>query len=196
MGIETALLAGGGLVGEYITAQGEKKAAAAQAAGITAAGAEANQLRQPYMEAGTGALQGYQELLTPEGQAQFAEQYTSGPMYGMLQEQAEDAMLRRASATGNMRTGEAKAGLATIAPQLIGTAYANQMQGYLPLINQGATMTTGAANTAYNAGVSATDPQYQASTAMPNFYGSSIKSLGGLGYDLTAPNEAKATYGR
>jgi hypothetical protein len=188
MGIETALLVGGGLVGNYIKSQGAKKAAAAQAQGITAATDAANAYRQPYVQAGTEALGGYQSLLTPQGQADFATEYTSGPMYQMMQQQAEDATLRGASATGGLRTGQANVALSSIAPQLINQAYGQQMQGLQALMGQGYGAAEGSAGTAYQGGVAATQPQYSADTAMSNYFGDAVSTLGGVGYDaFSAP---------
>lgn len=186
MGIETGLLAGGALVGNYIKSKGEQRAAANAAKGIATATTEANQLRQPYIQAGEGALQGYQDLLTPEGQAQFAEQYTQGPMYQMLRKEAEDAALRNASATGGLRTGQTGVALSTIAPQLIQQQYQNQMQGYMPLINQGSSNANTAANTIYSGGIAATTPQMAADTAMSGVYGDAVSTLGGVGYDAVS----------
>ena len=222
MGIETALLVGGGLVGNYISSKGKQKAAAAQSAAIQGAAGQSAQTQmdmysqgqqavQPYQQAGQEALQGYQNLMTPEGQSQFATDYTSGPMYQMMQSQAEDATLRNASATGGLRTGQSNVALSTIAPQLINQAYNQQMQGYGTLMNQGynsASQTAGLAtgvgssvgNTQYQGGVSASQPQYAANTAMTDFYGNAAQSLGGLGYNQFAPTQVSTrpgqTYGR
>lgn len=187
MGIETALLVGGGIVGNYIKSRGEQRAARNQARGIQAATDAANAYRQPYTEAGTQALEQYQGLMTPEGQATFAEQYTKGPMFQALQKQAEDATLRAASATGGLRTGQSNVALSTIAPQLIDQAYSKQLAGLQGLMNQGYNAATGSANTAYQGGVSATQPQYAADTAMTDFYGNAASTLGGVGYDAFKP---------
>lgn len=222
MGIETALLVGGGLIGNYISSKGKQKAAAAQAQGIQNAANQSAETQQqmyqqgqqavrPYQEAGKVGLQGYQNLLTPEGMGQFASDYTQGPMYQMLQQQAEDATLRNASATGGLRTGQSNVALSTIAPQLINQAYNQQLQGFGTLMNQGAQsagQTAGLAtnvgvnvgNTQYQGGVAATQPQYAADTAMSDFYGNAVQSLGGLGYNQFAPTQVMTrpgqTYGR
>ena len=222
MGIETALLVGGGLIGNYISNKGKQKAAAAQAQGIqdaTNAGvqsqqdmyAKGQQAVQPYQQAGQEGLQGFQSLMTPQGQADFANQYTQGPMYQMMQQQAEDATLRNASATGGLRTGQSNVALSSITPQLINQAYNQQLQGFGTLMNQGAQsagQTAGLAtgvganvgNMQYGGGVAATEPQYSADTAMSDFYGNAVQSLGGVGYNQFAPTKVMTrpgqTYGR
>jgi len=222
MGIETALLVGGGLIGNYISSKGKQKAAAQQAKDIQAGADKSSQTQmdmynqgqlatQLSRQAGEQALQGYQNLLTPEGQAQFATDYTQGPMYQMLQDQAEQATLRGASATGGLRTGQSNVALSTIAPQLINQAYGQQMQGFGNLMSQGegaagqtAVLATGTGtnvgSTQYSGAVAASQPQYQANTAMSDFYGDAVQSLGGLGYNQFAPTKVMSrpgqTYGR
>lgn len=222
MGIETALLVGGGLIGSYVSSKGKKKAAQQQANAIktaaeTSAATQQNMFEQgqqataPYREAGAQAMQGFQNMLTPEGQAQFANQYTQGPMFEMMRDQAEQATARSASATGGLRTGAANVALSSIAPQLINQAYGQQMQGLQGLMSQGASaagQTAGIApnvganigSTQYQGGVAASQPQYQANTAMTDYYGNAVQSLGGLGYNQFAPTEVMTrpgqTYGR
>jgi len=227
MGIETALLVGGGLIGSYIKSRGEKKAAQAAAQGITDATAQSaetqqamfeqgQQAVQPYQQAGEESLQDLQGLMTPQGQAQFARQYAAGPQFQQFQEQAEQAALRNASATGGLRTDGTNVALASIAPQLINQAYEQRMQGLQGLTQQGAQsvgqtaqLATGVGanvgGTQYSGGVAATQPQFAADTAMSNFAGDAFSSLGGLGYDqitnskmaptqvMTRPGQ---TYGR
>ena len=225
MGIETALLVGGGLIGNYISSQGAKKAAQAQANQIQGAADQSaatqqnlynqgQQATQPYAQAGTQALGQFQNLLTPQGQADFSQQYTQGPQYQQLQQQAEEATLRGASATGGLRTGQSNVALSSIAPQLINQAYGQQLQGLQGLMGQGAGFAgqtaglatgvgTNVGNTQYQGGVSATVPQYQANTAMTDFWGNAIGSVGGAGADyfsgLNAPTQVYnngGSYGR
>ena len=206
MGIETALIAGigGSLVGNYIKSKGEKKGAAAKAAGITAATEASNLRLQPYEQAGVQSLEQLQGLMTPEGQAQFATDYRAGPQYQQFRDQAEQAQLRNASATGGLRTGQTGVALSTIDPQLINQAMQQQMQGLQGLTAQGANVAGQQAGTTFQGGVAATAPQYAADTSMSNFAGNAISSLGGLGFDAYAQGMAPTqvmqrpgqTYGR
>ena len=196
MGIETALLIGGGLIGNYISSQGAKKAAAAQAQGITDATGAANAYRDPYNQAGTAAMAQYQQNLTPQGRANFAQEYTQGPGYEQELARAEEASLRGSSAMGNMRAGAGATAFQAVQPQLINQAYGQQMQGLQGLMQQGSNMANASAGTAYQGGVAATNPQYQADTAMPNFWGNAVGTVAGAGADyFSGLNAAPATQG-
>ena len=225
MGIETALLIGGGLIGNYISSQGAKKAAAAQAKGIQNATAQSAQTQQdlyaqgqqavqPYAQAGTQALSQFQGMLTPEGRGNFAQQYTQGPGYEQELARAEEASLRGSSAMGNMRAGAGAAAFQAVQPQLINQAYGQQMQGLQGLMQQGAGFagqTAGLATgvgqsvggTQFQGGVAATQPQYQADTAMSDYWGNAVGTVAGAGADyfggLNAPTQVYnngGSYGR
>jgi hypothetical protein len=210
MGIEAALLVGGGLVGNYINSKGKQKAAAQQASGIRDATSQSLQTQERMFNQGQEATQGYRDrgewagdqykgLMSPQGQGDFASQYTQGPMFQMFEKQAEKSALRNASATGGLRTGQTNVALASIAPQLIQKAYMDKLQGLNALQGYGAnaagqtaSLATGVGsnmgNTQYQGGVAATNPQYDANTAMSNFYGDAVSTLGGVGYDaMSAP---------
>lgn len=227
MGIETGLLLAGGLVGNYIKNKGAQKAAAAQAAGINQATQQSAQTQQQMFQEGQQATQGYRQrgeeagqqfqgLLTNQGQADFATGYMQGPMYQMLEDRAIQNNLKAASATGGLRTGQSGVALSTIAPELIQREYVNRLQGLNTLQGYGAnaagqtaSLSTGVGtnigNTQYQGGVASTVPQYNADTAMTNFYGDAVSTLGGFGYDqlgamknmptqvMTRPGQ---TYGR
>lgn len=76
------------------------------------------ELQAPYREAGYGALEGLQGLLDMNTRADLLSQYYGGPEYAMLSQQAEEAAIRNAQATGGARGGNTQAALATIAPAL------------------------------------------------------------------------------
>ena len=225
MGIETALLVGGGLIGNYISSQGAKKAAAAQAQQIQGAADQSaatqqamyqqgQQATQPYAQAGTQALNQYQQNLTPQGRANFAQEYTQGPGYQQELARAEEASLRGSSAMGNMRAGSGAAAFQAIQPQLINQAYGQQMQGLQGLMGQGAGMagqTAGLATgvgqsvggTQFQGGIAASQPQYQANTAMSDYWGNAVGTVGGAGADyfagINAPTQVYnngGSYGR
>lgn len=222
MGIEVML--GGlalGAVGNAIKSQGQKRAAQNQADAIQAASDQSaatqqqmyqqgQQATQPYAQAGTQALGQMQSLMTPEGQSEFYNQYTQGPAYQMAQQQAEQATLRNASATGGLRTGQANVALSSIAPQLMSNAYSQQMAGLQGLASQGAGIagqTAGLATgvgsnvggTQYQGGYNATIPQYQANTATSGMIGDTMGQLGGFGLNqginMMAPTKNLSTTG-
>jgi len=222
MGIEVML--GGlalGAVGNAIKSGGEKRAAQRQADSIQNASDQSaatqqqmyeqgQQATQPYAQAGTEALSQMQGLTTPEGQADFYNQYTQGPQYQQMQQQAEQSTLRNASATGGLRTGQSNVALASIAPQLMNNAYSQQMQGLQGLASQGAGIAgqaaglatnvgTNVGGTQYQGGVNASAPQYQANTATSNMLGNTMGQLGGFalnqGVNMMAPTKDLSTNG-
>lgn len=65
----------------------------------------AMQYLQPYMDVAQPALQGLQQLSTPQGQANAVGQYTQSPLYQQQMESAQQAAARTASATGGLRSG-------------------------------------------------------------------------------------------
>lgn len=132
MGIELAI-AGGSLLGGLYSSRQQSKAAG-RAADAQSAAAEAGieeqrrqfdaiqKLLEPYVQAGTGALTGQQDLLGLNGQgAQGAaiSALESSPQFTALTRQGEDAILANASATGGLRGGNTQAALAQFRPGLL-----------------------------------------------------------------------------
>jgi hypothetical protein len=130
----TGIIAGGAtLIGSSMQSSAAKSAAG------TAAGAqeraaqlgieeqrrqfdEIRRLLQPYVEAGTPALQAQQAILGLRGpteeQAQI-EAVQRSPMFQERIRQGEEALLSRASATGGLRGGNIQAALAQFRPALL-----------------------------------------------------------------------------
>jgi len=83
---------------------------------------ELQKLLRPYVQAGQGGLQGYQNLLGLGGQANqqaaISALQSSPEMAAMIQ-QGENAMLQNASATGGLRGGNLQGALAQYRPQLL-----------------------------------------------------------------------------
>ena len=103
---------------------------------------------KPFREAGIGQLEGYQNLLTGEGRAEFLGDYYKSPEYLAQQQQATDATLRAQSAQGGLRGGSTYSALENIAPQLGQNALASQMQNQMSLINIGQGLSGQASNQA------------------------------------------------
>jgi hypothetical protein len=118
---------------------GSMQASAARSAASTAAGAQERsaelgieeqrrqfdtirQLLEPYVAAGTPALQAQQAMLGFGGpgaeQAQI-EAVQRSPMFQERVRQGEEALLQRASATGGLRGGNVQAALAQFRPALL-----------------------------------------------------------------------------
>ena len=142
------LLLGGaalGVLGNLVGAGAQKKAAQAQAQAAQRGQDMQMQMyeqgqaaTQPYRDVGAQSLSEYQQLLTPEGQGAFFEQYQASPMFQAMQKQAEDANLRAASATGGLRTGQAGVALSSIAPQLAMQGLQQRLGGLQNLYATGA----------------------------------------------------------
>ena len=147
-GLSGAALAGiavGGatLVSGLAQADAASSAAAAQIQASEAGIAEQRrqfdkiqELLKPYVEAGTGAIEGLEPfaaagvpalqaqqallgLAGPEAQRQAIQQLSTSPQMQALVEQGENALLQRASATGGLRGGNVQAALAQFRPQLL-----------------------------------------------------------------------------
>jgi hypothetical protein len=110
-------------------------------------------LLQPYTAAGSGALTQQQALLgmgTPEAQQQAITAIQGSPQFQTLQQQGEEAILSRASATGGLRGGNVQAALAQFRPSLLSSLIEQQYNrlGGLTAIGQNAAAGVG------NAGMS------------------------------------------
>lgn len=147
-GLSGAALAGvavGGatLVSGYMQGQAAGDAAAAQTQASEAGIAEqrrqfdkVQELLNPYVEAGTGAIEGLEPfaqagapalqaqqallgLAGPEAQRKAIAELAAGPQMQALVQQGENALLQQASATGGLRGGNIQAALAQFRPQVL-----------------------------------------------------------------------------
>lgn len=147
-GLSGAALAGiavGGatLVSGLTQADAASSAAAAQTQASEAGIAEqrrqfdkVQELLKPYVEAGTGAIEGLQPyaeagvpamqaqqallgLAGPEAQRKAIADLAAGPQMQALVQQGENALLQQASATGGLRGGNIQAALAQFRPQVL-----------------------------------------------------------------------------
>ena len=144
------IIAGGALLGGLVSSSASKSAAKTQA-GAAEAGIE-EQRRQfdeiqkllaPYVQAGQGAIGGFQPfqeagaqafeqqqalagLRGPEAQQAAISQIESSPFLQSQIEQGERALLQRAGATGGLRGGNLQAALAQFRPQMLQQAIEQQ----------------------------------------------------------------------
>lgn len=82
-------------------------------------------LMDPYVQAGTGALDQQQALaglLGPEAQQAAIQSIQSGPGFQAALQQGETSILQNAAATGGVRGGNVQGALAQFAPGLLGSA--------------------------------------------------------------------------
>ena len=126
----TGLIVGGtSLIGGAVQSSAAKKAGQAQSdaamAGIAeqrAAREEMRKLLEPYVAAGTPALQQQMAALGltgPESQAAFVAEQEQSPIFQALAKQQEEAILQQASATGGLRGGNVQGALAQFRPALL-----------------------------------------------------------------------------
>lgn len=98
--------------------------------GGVAAGIEENRrqfdvaqgMLDPYAQAGQQATKMQADMAGlngPQAQAQAIQMIQGSPQFAAMQQQGEQAILRNASATGNLRTGNTQAQLASLSPALL-----------------------------------------------------------------------------
>ena len=158
--------AGSTLIGGLAQSSAAKSAAGAQAgaaqAGIDEQRRQFDTLRgllQPYVEAGTPALQGMQALAGlggAEAQQAAIGQIEASPLLQAQMEQGERALLQRASATGGLRGGNVQAALAQFRPQMLQQAIEQQYNrlGGLTTLGQQSAAGVGTQGTALGQNIS------------------------------------------
>lgn len=119
----------GGITGAKQQAEAAKEASNTQAAaaqsGIDEQRRQFDSLQAalaPYVNAGTGALRGQQDLLGLNGnpaQQAAIDSIAASPQFQSMQRQGTDAILANASATGGLRGGNVQAALAQFSPQML-----------------------------------------------------------------------------
>lgn len=156
-----AAVAGGTLVGGYLSSKSQTKAAnkAADAQTESAQLGIEEQRRQfdaiqkllaPFIGAGNGALTGQQNLLGLNGrdvQDVAYREIEQSPAFAALTRQGEEAILSNASATGGLRGGNVQGALAEFRPQLLAQLIDQQYSrlGGLTQIGQASAAGVGAA---------------------------------------------------
>lgn len=135
-GITGSFLGGpiGGTIGSSLGGMFEGEEAVGQASSAQQASYDAGiaeqrrqfdliqKLMEPYVAAGTPALQQQQAFLGlsgPEAERAAIERIRGGETFGALARQGEEALLQQASATGGLRGGNIQAALAQFRPQLL-----------------------------------------------------------------------------
>jgi len=129
MSAVAAAVVGSAVVGGVVASSSAKKAAKAQVQSAEAAAAEQRAAREelrallnPYVSAGTPALQAQMAALGlsgPEAQAEYVAGQEESPIFQALARQGEEALLQKASATGGLRGGNIQGALAQFRPQLL-----------------------------------------------------------------------------
>jgi len=149
-----AAVIGGSVVTGAMQSKSASKAASAQTASAEAGIDEqrrqfdaVQQLLQPYVQAGTGALAGLAPYMgvgtealeqqralaglgTPAEQSAAIRAIEQGPEFQALTRQGEEAILQQAAATGGLRGGNVQSALAQFRPQVL-AGLINQQYGRL-----------------------------------------------------------------
>jgi len=120
---------GSAVIGGVVASSSASKAAKAQVQSAEAAAAEQRAAREelrtllnPYVSAGTPALQAQMAALGlsgPEAQAKYVAEQEQSPIFQALAQQGENAILANASATGGLRGGNVQGALAQFRPALL-----------------------------------------------------------------------------
>ncbi len=129
MSAVAAAVIGSAVIGGVVSSSAASKAGKAQvqAADRTAeeqrmAREEMRTLLNPYVSAGTPALQAQMAALGlsgPEAQQAYVAQQEQSPIFQSLARQQEEALLQNASATGGLRGGNVQGALAQFRPALL-----------------------------------------------------------------------------
>lgn len=153
------------------------------------------QLMQPFVNAGTGALTGQQDLLGLNGneaQQNAINNISNSAEFQTYLDQGQNALRQNASATGGLRGGNTQLALAQFSPQLLNQMITQRYSNLGGLTSLGQNAAAGVGNagmqSANNIGNllqqsgSAQAGNYLAQgQANANMYGGIAKGLGGLG---------------
>lgn len=165
MSLAITAVVGSTVVGLYSANQQSKaanRAANAQSdaayAGIDEQRRQFDNIRElltPYVNAGTGALGGQQDLLGINGapqQQQAIDQLRQSPQFTSLLAQGENSILQNASATGGLRGGNTQAALAQFSPALLSQMIDQQYGRLGGLTSLGQNAAAGVGNAGMNTG--------------------------------------------
>jgi hypothetical protein len=129
MSAVAAAVIGSAVIGGVVSMSAASKAGKAQVQAADAAAAEQRAAREemrtllnPYVSAGTPALQAQMAALGlsgPEAQQAYVTQQEQSPIFQTLAQQGETAILQNASATGGLRGGNVQGALAQFRPALL-----------------------------------------------------------------------------
>jgi saccharopine dehydrogenase-like NADP-dependent oxidoreductase len=129
MSAVAAAVIGSAVIGGVVSSSAASKAGRAQVQAADrsaeeqrAAREEMRTLLNPYVSAGTPALQAQMAALGlsgPEAQQAYVAEQEQSPIFQALARQQEEAILQNASATGGLRGGNVQGALAQFRPALL-----------------------------------------------------------------------------
>ena len=172
-------LVGGGLslLGSAIQSKGQKDAAAAAQKAQMEMFNQGQQATQPWRDAGAFAIGQMQDLSTLEGQQNFMQQYQDSPMFQNMMQQGSENMLKQASATGGLRTGQQNVAQMQLAPQLMMQGLNEQFARLGQLQAPGAQMASQTAGLASGVGQNIADWNSSAISNSANIWGDAIGGM-------------------
>lgn len=163
MSVIAAAVVGSAALGAYSSNQqgkAAKNAANAQSAAADAGIEQQNKqfeaiqaLLKPYVDAGTGALTGQQNLIGLNGapaQQKAIDALRTSPQFTSLLAQGENSILSNASATGGLRGGNTQAALAQFSPALLAQVIEQQYGRLGGLTSVGQNAAAGVGNAGMN----------------------------------------------
>jgi len=140
MSAVAAAVIGSAVIGGVVSSKAASKAGKAQVQAADAAAEEQRAAREemrtllnPYVSAGTPALQAQMAALGlsgPEAQQAFVTQQEQSPFFQSLAQQGENAIRQNASATGGLRGGNIQGAFAQFRPALL-NQFLDQQYGRL-----------------------------------------------------------------
>jgi hypothetical protein len=201
MSAVAAATIGSAIIGAGVSISASKRASKTQmqAADRTAdeqraAREEMRALLNPYVSAGTPALQAQMAALGlagPEEQQAYVSQQEQSPIFQALARQQEEAILQNASATGGLRGGNVQGALAQFRPALLNQFLEQQYGrlGGLTNIGQASAAGAGVAGMSASQGISELlgkggAAQSGAALAKGQMYGNILGSVGGIAQGL------------
>ncbi len=95
------------------------------------------ELLEPYRQAGLPGLEGLLDLSTPEGQAEYLQQYYQSPEFAAQSQAATNTQLAASEATGGLQSTSTQNQLARISPAMGTAALERQLNMYGNLANIG-----------------------------------------------------------
>jgi hypothetical protein len=113
------------------------------------------QLMQPFVQGGTSAFQGQQNLIGLGGadaQQQAIQQLQQGPQFQAMQQAGQNAILQNASATGGLRGGNTQSALGQFDQQLLAQLIQQQYGNLGGLAQIGQASAAGQASAGLNTG--------------------------------------------
>ena len=214
----------GKLVGSVlgpITGASQQADAAVNAANIQAGAADKGiaaqqeqfaalqKLLAPYVQAGTGALTGQQNLIGLNGadaQTAAINGIQSGPQFKAMLDQGENSILANASATGGLRGGNVQGALGQFSPMLLSQLIQQQYSNLGGLAGMGANAAAGVGQAGLQTGANTANLLQQQGAAQAggtlaagnlnsNIFGTLMQGLGAyadLGGFRSAPNVGSA----